>query len=184
MKSTILIDPGHGGKDNGAEYGYAEEDDTNLSIAYLLRCELQQRGYIVRMTREKDEFVSLSGRVNLANEMRADLFVSIHCDAFHKATAQGMTTHIHPNCSKMSREISHSIQTALSSKFSKHKNRGVRESNFYVLRETKMPAVLCEMEFLSNPDTRKFLREPENQLELARAITAGINGSILGGRII
>lgn len=183
MKSIIMIDPGHGGPaDNGAVYGYTEEDDTNLSIAYLLRCELQRRGYVVSMTREKDEAISLSERVNFANEMRVNLFVSIHCDAFHKQTAQGMTTHVCPKCSKISREVAHSIQTALSSKFPKHRNRGIKESNFYVLARTKMPAVLCEMEFLSNPDTRRFLREPENQLRLAQAVTNGIDVSVLGGR--
>lgn len=183
MKSIIMIDPGHGGHDNGAVYSYAEEDDTNLSIAYLLRCELQRRGYVVSMTRERDEFVSLSGRVDFANEMRVDLFVSIHCDAFHKITAKGMTTHVaFPKCSKTSKMIAHSIQTALSTKFPKHRNRGVKESKFYVLTETKMPAVLIECEFLSNPETRKFLREPENQYDLAKAITKGINGSVLGGR--
>lgn len=182
MKSIIMISPGHGGKDNGAVYGYVQEDDTNLSIAYLLRCELWRRGYVVSMTRERDEFVSLSERVDFANEMRVDLFVSIHCDAFHKITARGMTSHVYPQCSKASRDTAHSIQMALSTKFPKHQNRGVKESDFYVLERTKMPAVLIECEFLSNPETRRFLREPENQYSLAKAIAKGIDGSILGGR--
>jgi len=177
MKKTIMIDPGHGGRDNGAVYGFTEEDDTNLSIAYLLRCELQSKDYIVLITREKDEQVLLSQRSILANEINADLFVSIHCDAYHKVTAHGMTVHISPNCSSMSRSVAYNINESLSDMFPQHRNRGIKESSFYVLKQTKMPAVLIECEFLSNPDTRKFLHEPENQLALARAITIGINRS-------
>lgn len=174
MKRLIVIDPGHGGDDNGAMWGYAEEDDINLSISYLLRCELLQRGYVVKMTREKDVAISLSDRVRFANKMSADLFISIHCDAFHHETAQGMSTHIHPRCSDKSRKFANNIQTFLVNSFPGHRNRGVRESDFHVVRETKMPAVLIECEFLSNEKTRKFLREPENQLALARAIADGI----------
>ena len=182
MKKRIMIDPGHGGdKDNGAVYGFVEEDDTNLSIAYLLRCELKAHGHTVIMTRVKDEEVLLSERTIFANEMQVDLFISIHCDAYHKETAHGMTVHVSPNGSKTSRKVAYNIQEALSDRFPKHRNRGIKESNFYVLRQTKMPAVLCEMEFLSNPDTRRFLREPENQLALARAITTGINESYKEG---
>lgn len=66
------------------------------------------------------------------------------------------------------------IQAELTQRFYDHVNRGVKSSNFYVLRKTRMPAVLVECEFLSNPKTRKFLREPENQLGLARAIAKGV----------
>ena len=182
MKKRIMIDPGHGGdKDNGAVYGFVEEDDTNLAIGYLLRCELQRKGHTVIMTRVKDEEVLLSDRTIFANEMQVDLFVSIHCDAYHKDTAQGMTVHVSLNGSKTSRKVAYNIQEALSDRFPKHRNRGMKESNFQVLRETKMPAVLVECEFLSNEETRKFLHEPENQLALARAIATGINESYKEG---
>lgn len=173
-KLVIVLDAGHGGDDNGAVWGYTEEDDTNLSIAYLLRCELKQSGHVVHMTRERDIERSLSYRADFANSRGADLFISIHCDAFHHETASGMSTHIHPRCSARSREIANNIQSSLISSFHGHRNRGIRESNFQVLRETKMPALLIECEFLSNKDTRRFLKEPENQLGLARAIAKGI----------
>lgn len=171
---TIVIDPGHGGDDNGAAWGYAEEDDINLAVSYLLRCELKERGYFALLTRERDKFLSLQDRVRFAMLASANLFVSIHCDAFHKITARGMSTHVHPHCSKQSEHIACSIQNALISKFPDHVNRGVKHSDFYVLRHTTMPAILIECEFLSNPETRKFLREPENQYGLAMAIADGI----------
>lgn len=175
MKNLIIIDPGHGGHaDSGASWGFTDESDINLSISYLLRCELNQRGHEVCMTRERDVQVLLSERVACANNRNAGLFVSIHCDAFHKETAQGMSVHIHPNCSKQSKRIARSVLIALVDMFPDHRNRGIKQSNFYVLGSTKMPAILCECEFLSNPETRKFLKEPENQLDLARAIAKGI----------
>lgn len=172
--SKILIDPGHGGDDNGAVWGYEEEDDTNLIISFLLRCELEKRGQEVFMTRESDQAVSLRERTNYANRLGADLFVSIHCDAFHNTTAHGMSVHVHPECSEASMKKATAVVASLAKRFPNHKNRGVKASNFHVLRETDMPAMLIECEFLSNPETRRFLKEPENQLELARAITDGV----------
>lgn len=170
----IVIDPGHGGEDNGATWGYAEEDDINLSVSFLLRCELEKLGHAVHMTRESDIFVPLTERTSLANEIQADLFVSIHCDAFHNTTVDGMSVHVHPECSYKTTKTAFDIISKMTERFHGHKNRGVKRSNFHVLRKTKMSAVLIECEFLSNPETRKFLREPENQLGLARAISSGI----------
>ena len=172
----IVIDPGHGGEDNGAAWGYAEEDDINLSVAFLLRCELEKRGVHVLMTRERDTFVSLSDRCMAANQVRADLFVSIHCDAFHKQTASGISTHVYGGASLLSMDIAGKIQGALASRFPDHVNRGVKPAGFYVLKNTVMPAVLIECEFISNPETRRFLREPENQLAIARAIAKAVTG--------
>lgn len=170
---TIVIDPGHGGEDNGAAWGFAEEDDINLGIAFLLRCELEKKGFEVLMTRTHDAPVSLFQRTYYANKAKADLFVSIHCDAFHQTSARGMTVHVYSG-SVRSRGIASAISASLTNRFPDHRDRGVKESNFHVLRETDMPAVLVECEFLSNPETRRFLREPEHQLSLARGITRGI----------
>ena len=175
----ICIDAGHGGKDNGAQWGdkydYVEEDDLNLIISFLLRYELLFAGHTTQLTREKDKLVALRDRVLIANNMNADLFLSIHADAFHNTTAKGITTHVYPNCSKSTRSFAERIQSELIKSFPSHTNRGVKESNFYVLRKTKMPAILIECEFLSNPKTRRFLKEPENQLAIAQAITEGID---------
>ena len=170
----IVIDPGHGGEDNGAAWGHAEEDDINLHVAYLLRCELEKSGCEVRLTRERDEAVALIDRVGYANRSKASLFVSIHCDAFHKTTAKGISTHVYLGGSQLSYVTGERIQEALMERFPDHVNRGVKLSNFYVLRNTIMPAVLVECEFLSNPEMRLFLREPENQLAIAQAIASGL----------
>ena len=170
----ICIDPGHGGADNGAAWGHAEEDDINLSVAYLLRCELEKRGVEVVMTREADVYVALADRCMMANQAGVDFFVSIHCDAFHNETASGISTHVFRGASDVSMALADRVQTALLKRFPDHLNRGVKLAGFYVLRHTLMPAVLVECEFISNPETRRFLREPENQLAIARAVAEGI----------
>ena len=174
INGPIVIDPGHGGQDNGAAYGYVEEDDTNLIIAFLLRAELASVGREVLLTRERDEFVSLRGRCDFANNVGAAMFISIHCDAFHKTTVSGMSVHIHHNSSQRTRGIAERIARSMAENFPGHLQRGVRESNFAVLRHTRMPAVLIECEFLSNPESRSFLHEPENQLALSRAIAGAV----------
>jgi len=174
----VFLDPGHGGDDNGAAFGerldYLEEDDTNLIIAFLLRAELKAAGHAVALSREEDVFISLHDRATDANAWHADVFVSIHCDAWHELTTKGISTHIHPFCSKGARALAKCLQDALLKDFPGHANRGVNENNCQVLRDSRMPAVLVECEFVSNPDTRKFLKEPANQLKLARAIAQGI----------
>lgn len=180
MKKLIVIDPGHGGGDDGAAWGekfdYVEEDDLNLIVSFLLRYELllTLRNFDVMLTREKDVFVPLIERAEKANNWGADIFVSIHADAFHKKTVSGISTHVFPRCSKRALDLSSKIQHSLVNKFPDHVNRGIKRSDFYVLHKTKMPAVLVEAEFLSNPKTRRFLKEPENQLDLAKAIALGI----------
>ena len=82
QKKLIVVDPGHGGKDPGAigPSGIREKDIT-LAIAKYLKSELESRGYQVVLTRESDRFITLSDRSKLANQLHADMFISIHCNA-------------------------------------------------------------------------------------------------------
>ena len=174
MIELVVIDPGHGGDDNGAVWGYSEEDDINLSICYLLRCELEKECFQVAMTREHDKRVSLKSRVDMANDIRAELYLSIHCDAFHNTSVSGISSHVYTDPSTESLDYANRIQESMVVDFPNSKNRGIKRSNFYVLRYTNMPSVLIECEFLSNTKTRKLLKEPENQLRISKAISAAI----------
>ena len=78
---TIVIDPGHGGKDSGAQGKKSNEKDIVLAIGKLLKKELEKEGFNVKMTRDKDEFIELGQRANLANQWDGDLFISLHCNA-------------------------------------------------------------------------------------------------------
>jgi len=173
-KKSIFLDIGHGGVDDGASYGFVDEDDINLAVTFYLDYELRLEGVKTFLSREKDEYISLEQRSIEANIKNVDLFVSIHCDAFHKETSSGMSVHIYQNPSVNGIRAATLIEKQLLIQFPQHKHRGIKKSNFYVLRKTKMPAVLIECEFLSNPETRDFLKEPENQRRLARTIKTGI----------
>ena len=78
---TIVIDPGHGGKDTGAQGKKSNEKDIVLAIGKLLKKELEKEGFNVKMTRDKDVFIELGQRANLANQWDGDLFISLHCNA-------------------------------------------------------------------------------------------------------
>ena len=78
---TIVIDPGHGGKDSGALGVNAQEKDIVLTVGKLLKKELEKEGFNVKMTRDKDVFIELGQRANLANQWDGDLFISLHCNA-------------------------------------------------------------------------------------------------------
>ena len=78
---TIVIDPGHGGKDSGALGKNSQEKDIVLSIGKLVKKALEKEGFNVKMTRDKDVFIELGQRANLANQWDGDLFISLHCNA-------------------------------------------------------------------------------------------------------
>lgn len=78
---TIVIDPGHGGKDTGAQGKNSNEKDIVLAVGKLLKRELEKEGFNVKMTRDKDVFIELGERANLANQWDGDLFISLHCNA-------------------------------------------------------------------------------------------------------
>ena len=78
---TIVIDPGHGGKDTGAQGKNSNEKDIVLAVGKLLKKALEKEGFNVKMTRDKDVFIELGERANLANQWDGDLFISLHCNA-------------------------------------------------------------------------------------------------------
>lgn len=92
---TIIIDPGHGGKDPGAIGKKSQEKDIVLKVALLLKKELQLEGFNVKLTRDKDVFIELSQRASLANQWDGDLFISLHCNAVDGIERQKRTEGYH-----------------------------------------------------------------------------------------
>ncbi|WP_427157151.1 N-acetylmuramoyl-L-alanine amidase family protein [Aliinostoc sp. HNIBRCY26] len=172
----ICIDPGHGGTDPGAigkDPFVLNEKDVTLSISLLLKTELEDKGHTVVLTRDKDVAVSLSNRAKIANQNNVDIFISIHCNSSENKDAEGIETWIFPN-STVGKKLAEPVQNSLVTAFPNHKKRGIREDNFQVLRETNMPAILVECEFISNPTQLKFLSDKDNQEKIAKAITSAI----------
>ncbi len=173
----ICIDPGHGGKDTGAvgtSPFLLEEKEFNLILALLLEQKLETLGHRVILTRGKDRYLSLISRANFANRLNADLFVSIHANSAAVPEVSGMEN-FHLPGSEKGRKFAIMILESMLQEFPDHKKRGVKEADFTVLRETRMPAVLVESEFLSNPQQLQFLADPQNQESLASAIARGID---------
>lgn len=173
----VCVDPGHGGKDPGAvgtQPFRLEEKDFNLSLGMLLEEELEGRGHWTIMTRRRDRSLSLAARADFANRLEAELFVSIHANAAGTPEAEGMEVYHFPG-SDEGRRVATLVLDRMISAFPGHKNRGVKEANFDVLRLTEMTAILIENEFLTNPAQLEFLADPGNQKNLALAISDGID---------
>ena len=173
----VCIDPGHGGKDPGGigfDPFYVEEKTVNLAVALKLEAELESLGHWTVVTRRKDRSLRLSARAEFANRLGADLFVSVHSNAALSSDVEGMEVFHFPGSTagtKAATEVLGSLQTT----FPDHRSRGIKEANFAVLRLTEMPAILVEMEFLTNPNQLLFLTDPVHQDEIAAAVSAGIN---------
>lgn len=170
MSRIIVLDPGHGGKDPGACGNGLQEAVITLSVCKLMRTELERHGFTVIMTREDDRYLTLSERANIANKAGAHLFISDHCNSAASTTATGVETFVHPN-EVSGVNLSVNIANRLSSVLGL-RNRGAKEANFAVLRQTKMSAILIENAFISTASDAAILRD--RQKDIANAITTEI----------
>lgn len=171
---VIVIDPGHGAHDPGATANGVREKDVNLDIGLRLKKKLEAAGAKVVMTRDRDVFLELSERVAIAHRHQADAFISIHSNAAASSAASGTETYWNSRyASAESKKLAESIQRELIKKL-KSRDRGVKEGNFYVIRNTKMASVLIEVGFVTNPDEAKKLADPSYRELAAEAIYEGI----------
>lgn len=172
----IVIDPGHGGEDEGCSRGEVKEKEINLQLARMLADKLQELGYDTVITREADETsLLLEERVEIAEECGADLFVSIHQNACEESesTVSGIETWYCGNV-EGSRRLAQLIHRGMIEK-SGAQDRELRESEeLYVIRETSMPSCLIETSFLSNEQERKLICNVEYQEKLVSGIAQGI----------
>lgn len=170
-KKLVVIDAGHGNQDPGA-IGVTgkKEKDFNLQIALKVQKLLEQEPNIdVVMTRTSDTFLELKERAKIANDLKADVFISIHANS-GPSTASGTETYYY-------RESSKALASALHKEIVQAvglQNRGVKYGNFHVIRETSMSAALLEVGFLSNRTDESKLFDPATQDRVAAAIVTGL----------
>lgn len=164
--STVIIDPGHGGKDKGAYWGGVRESHLNLKVAKELEKLLKRRGVRTVMTRRSDTFVSLDRRVRIANSHRHAVFVSIHFNASTNTSFKGAETFYWSSTGRM---IAGAIQRRLPARC-QVRNRGVRRHGYTVLVQTRCPAVLVECGFISNSRERMRCSTQWYQQTAAKAI--------------
>ena len=170
----VVLDPGHGGDHNGAEYGGVKEKDLNLAIASKTASLLEAEGVTVRMTRSIDQSVDLYARSGLANTLGADLFVSIHCNAsVEHDDALGVYTCAYSQGTESWQLAQILRETMLDATGAA--DFGMEERpNLAVLRTAQVPAALVECGFMSTPSELALLTQPEYQDKLARGIADGI----------
>lgn len=168
--ATVMIDPGHGGVDTGATRAGCHEKDINLDVAQDLKRYLESKGVNVIMTRDTDVKIPLDERVCMANESGCDAFVSIHVNSAKNPDIQGVETHwLKLDSQKFAKIIHNNLSLGVDTI-----DRGMFQSQFYVIHHTKMPAVLVEMGFISNPKERNEMIKPQRKYLTAKAIGNGI----------
>jgi N-acetylmuramoyl-L-alanine amidase CwlD len=172
-KILICIDPGHGGKDHGTTgpTGVMEKD-VNLDIALRLRNKLVDAGFKVIMTRESDINHSLAEITDFANSSNADLFISIHNNSHPSAEMNGTQT-FYFNQSPSGNLLATYINTGTIDQIGTV-NRGVKSSNFKVLKNTKMVSALIEGVFMNNPNEEAQLKDENFRDKIATGIYNGI----------
>jgi len=176
----ICIDPGHGGYDPGAVGpSGVKEKDINLAVAKLLADKLRNVGKEVILTRAGDLVPwrpdnDLWERCNIANKANADIFISIHCNSANNPAATGTETFCYQRVGA-SFDLSQAVQNSLVQTLGLP-DRGVKTANFYVLKATKMPAILVELAFINNPREEALLNSPGFQNTCAEAIFKGLGG--------
>ncbi|MBN2538357.1 N-acetylmuramoyl-L-alanine amidase [candidate division WOR-3 bacterium] len=212
----IVLDPGHGGKDPGAVGPQGTEEKTIVfDITGRVKQRLEAEGFEVLLSRRRDEYVPLPARSKLANEAKADLFVSIHANAAENRDACGFETYFLseaktdwertvaarenavleyelPEGADLTEELELILSDLAQNEFltessqlaaaiqesavpcARVKDRGVRQANFFVLRDNYMPAVLVEVGFLSNRSEEKLLQQPQHRERLAEGVANGI----------
>jgi N-acetylmuramoyl-L-alanine amidase len=168
---TIVIDPGHGGRDNGTTgvRGTLEKTLT-LKTAQLLYDKLRAAGTNVVLTRNSDYYISLGSRVSSSHYHNADAFISIHYDSINDRTVRGMTTYYYNSKQK---PLGEQIHSSVISK-TMLKNRGTRFGDYHVVRENKQAAVLLELGYLSNPAEEMLVNTQQYQEAVANGIFEGL----------
>jgi N-acetylmuramoyl-L-alanine amidase len=171
--TTVVIDPGHGGFDRGGIPGQRVAEKTvALDVALRLQRDLERQGYHTVMTRNQDVFVPLPERVAIANSYRNAIFVCIHFNAAGRSGANGIETYFY---SRESAQLAASIHRSVCAG-APTENRGLRRRGYYVLRKTRIPAVLVECGFLTNPLEAELAQTAGYRQKLANEIASGIRG--------
>ena len=171
-KIVVIIDPGHGGKDSGAiGIGGVQEKNVILPIGKRIAEVLERNGIQVIMTRDSDYFVTLPGRVTMAQQANADVFVSVHANSAGESRPEvsGLETYYYDSGLTLARVVHSKILQSLNIR-----DRNVRKARFYVLRKNSMPAILVETGYLTGRDDVAKLRTSAYQNQMADAIAQGI----------
>jgi N-acetylmuramoyl-L-alanine amidase len=178
-KYKVQLDPGHGGVDPGTSFGEILEKNINLKIVKYMVNDLRYNGCLVKLSRDEDSTVRIEDVAKKANEMGADVLISVHINDFKESKYSGVQTHY--NFFTENEERNKNERIELSKIIQKHivkddewKDRGISRDKLKLLRLSEMPCVLIECGFLSNPSDRERLQREEVLMNLAKNINNGV----------
>ena len=190
ISKTIVIDAGHGGFDGGAESKNGTlEKDINLAVSLKLEQQLKKMGYTVIMTRSDDTALQstrnpdaskkkqdMYERKRIMNESGADTFISIHMNLFSESKYKGAQV-FYSKYVKNSKELAQSVQDELRAALDAENKREIKpaDDGIFLLKSAKIPAVIVECGFLSNPEEEALLKDEAYQDKIAGAICLGID---------
>jgi N-acetylmuramoyl-L-alanine amidase len=190
---TVILDPGHGGKDDGASGNNLVEKNLSLDVALRIEQILKPYGFPVILTRRDDTFVPLEERAAIANKIQNGIFVSIHFNHAKDRVSTGVETFYAPakvppddnwtwagffnkpdappldNGETLAGFIQASLVLRLEAV-----NRGIKSRELYVVRHTRCPAVLVEGGFINNPLEAAMISNGEYRQRIASAVAEGI----------
>ena len=191
---SVCLDPGHGGKDPGYRVGSNQEKKYTLLLAEEVREQLGRAGIKATLTRTTDQYVDLPARPDFAKKRNADLFVSLHFNAFstpvHGAEVYCLTPAGAPSTNAQgeggneswcagnrwndgSVNLAYEVQKCLIKSLGVE-DRGVRRARYAVLRDATVPAILIEGGFMSHPVEGRKIFDPGYRRQMAKAIVTGV----------
>ena len=174
-KFSVVIDPGHGGPDPGAiGIGGIRETDVVLEVSKIVKSLLSKKGVKVNLTRKNEVDLDLPRRVSFANKVNADIFVSIHANASRgkRRDINGLETFYYRGW--RGRLLAKRIQNQILRVSPGSPDRGVKQGRYYVIKNTRMPAVLVEIGFLTGRIDARRLEKPSHRKRIAYSIAKGI----------
>ena len=173
---TVVIDAGHGGQDNGAQWGQVYEKHLALDTATRLEINLKKMGYQTVMTRRSDYFITLPQRVNIGNSYKNAIFVCMHFNYTWKKDVSGLETFYY---SSDGQRLAQCVQNSLMRR-TRAVNRDAKFARFYVLRYSTLPAILVEGGFVSNENERNRIKSGAFRESIAQSVAEGIQRYQIG----
>ena len=182
LGKTIYLDAGHGGPDSGAIAGDIYEKNINLAIVQKIEKQLIKKGATVYLTRDKDTDLStqtynrkrsdLTNRAKKINEVKPDLYLSIHLNSVANSKWRGLQI-FYTNKNNQNKQLAQTIYDEVNKKL--NKVREIKEeNNYYMYKQIKVPGVLVEVGFLSNPSDNYLLRDDKYQEKIAQLLVTSL----------
>lgn len=169
-KKRIVIDAGHGGQDIGATHGFYSEKQIVSNIAKQIASQNRNTEIEIILTRDDDEFSSLQERTEKINKLQPDLVISLHVNKNTNEEANGIEAYVSEQNERFEASKAHAEELISVLSDNKLRSRGVKTAPMYLLKNTKSPAVLLELGFLSNANDRSYLSSNSGQKEIAQKI--------------